>query len=100
MRLLGILATGFMATACGLSFNPDLPQGSEDGDWGDPTSGQGATAGDGDSTNIPDLGGKDNPCSEAGLGGAGGASAGLGGKSPHSANFLNNERCADDRIAK
>ncbi len=98
MRLLGILAAGLMATACGLSFNPDLPQGSEGKDGGDPTSGQGAMVGDGDSTNIPDMG--ENPCSRTGAGGAGGASGGFGGEFPHNVSVTSDEQCADDRIAK
>lgn len=73
MRLLGILAASLMATACGLSFNPDLPQATDDND-----SGQGATHGDGDIgiDNPPDACTQDN-----GTAGAGGE----GGESPESA---------------
>jgi hypothetical protein len=75
MRWLFLFLVGLTASACGLSFNPDLPSGRENGgpsDDGDSMTGNddaSESPGDGDSTNVP-------PSEVAGgAGGAGGATS-------------------------
>lgn len=73
MRLFGICLASFLAAACGLSMNPDLPSGRETGDLaGDGDGDAGSETGDGDGDFLIDhpngvgMGG----CGAGGLGGA------------------------------
>lgn len=95
-RLLGILAIGLMATACGLSFNPDLPQAGESdgGDGIDSGAGNGASSGDGDLSGEPQPGG--SPCPDTTDQGVGGVGGGLGGDSPEDADPTIHQPCPDE----
>jgi hypothetical protein len=71
MRLLLLFCAGLLMAGCGLSFNPDLPSGSEDGgltigDGGPPET----PVGDGDGLSIDGDG--DDDGAMGGLGGQGG----------------------------
>lgn len=76
MRWLFLLLLGLIASACGLSFNPDLPSGMESDGTSDDSE---SSTGDGD-TGSPDDGGigispPSNSDATGGAGGAGGATS-------------------------